>query len=175
MELFAIVALFCAFLPFLVSLGGRGSIWKFLSFAFCCFSLVGAGSVIGIGAGVIAWVIAWIFTAIAVQARRSEESFARMERNMLAANAAENASSPVGRLLNTGSGKRPFVSLGQLAALVIVFGIAATLIVTGVNDLKTSTDTAKPSTQMVARNGPSEGGSAAAFFPAQMSGLRLRG
>ncbi len=140
MEGLAIVALICSFLPFLVSMGGSGGVWKFLSFVFCCLSLVGAASVIGFGGGILAWVIAWSFTAIAVQARRSDERFSRMERNILAAKAAEDVSSPVSRLLQTGSAKRSFISAGQLIALVLVFGIAAALIVTGVNDLKTSSD-----------------------------------
>jgi hypothetical protein len=141
MEGLVIVALICSFLPFLVSLGGSGGIWKFLSFIFCCFSLIGAASVIGIGGGIFAWVIAWIFTAIAAQARRSEDRFARMERNMLTERAGQEASSPVGRLLQSGSEKRSFVSPGQLVALVLVFGIAAALIVTGINDPKQPNDT----------------------------------
>jgi hypothetical protein len=158
MEGLAIVALVCAFLPFLVSLGGRGGVWKFLSFLFCCFSLVGAASVIGFGGGILAWVIAWIFTAIAVQSRRSEERSARMERNLLAARATEEASSPVGRILQTGSEKRSFISPAQLATLVLVFGLAAVLIVTGLNDTKTSSNTAatptSAGTQMVAAMAP---------------------
>jgi hypothetical protein len=146
MEGLAIVALICAFLPFLVSLGGSGGVWKFLSFLFCCFSIAGAASVVGIGGGILAWVIAWIFTAIAAQSRRSEERFAKMERNMLVATATEQASSPVGRLLQTGNEKRSFVSPGQLVALVLVFGIAAALIVTGVKDTKTPSDTAATTT-----------------------------
>src|SRR4051812_30777079 len=140
MEALAIVALFVSFLPFLVSLGGRGGIWKFLSFIFCCFSLVGAASVIGLGGGIFAWLIAWIFTAIAAQSRRSEDRFARMERNMLAAKAPEETSSPVGRLLQVDSEKRPFISIGQVIALVVVFGAAAAFIVAGVNETKTPTD-----------------------------------
>jgi hypothetical protein len=141
MEGLVIVAALCAFLPFLVSLGGSGGVWKFLSFLFCCFSLVGAASVIGFGGGILAWVIAWIFTAIAVQSRTSEERFSKMERSRLAAKAAEEASSPVGRFLQTGSEKRSFISWAQLAALVLVFGLAAALIVTGVKDTTTSRDT----------------------------------
>jgi hypothetical protein len=146
MEGLAIVALICAFLPFVVSLGGSGGVWKFLSFLFCCFSLVGAASVIGIGGGILAWVIAWIFTAIAAQSRRSEERFSKMERNMLAVQSSELASSPVGRLLQTGSERRSFVSPRQLAALVLVFGLAAALIVIGVTDTKTSRNTTETTT-----------------------------
>jgi hypothetical protein len=145
MEGLAIVALICAFLPFVVSLGGRGGVWKFLSFLFCCFSLVGAASVIGIGGGILAWVIAWIFTAIAAQSRRNEERFSKMERSMLAAQAAEEASSPVGRLLQTGSEKRSFVWPRRLAALVLMLALAVALIVTGVKDTTTPRDTAAQS------------------------------
>ena len=70
MEGLAVVVLLCAFLPFLVSLGGSGGVWKFLSFLFCCFSVVGSTSAIGHGGGILAWVIAWSFTALAFQARR---------------------------------------------------------------------------------------------------------
>jgi hypothetical protein len=152
MEGLVIVALVCSFLPFLVSLGGRGGVWKFLSFLFCCFSLVGAISVIGIGGGVLAWIIAWIFTAVAAQSQRSEERFSQMERNMLAAKAIEEDSSPVGRLLQSGNKKRSFVSLGQLAALVLVFGLATVLIVIGVNETKAPRDTA--TTTMAAYTSP---------------------
>jgi hypothetical protein len=141
MEGLVIVALICSFLPFLVSLGGRGGVWKFLSFLFCCFSLVGAVSVIGIGGGVLAWIIAWIFTAIAAQSRRSEERFAQLERNMLVAKALEEDTSPVGRLLLSGSKKPSFISLRQLAALVLVFGLGTALIVIGVNETKAPPDT----------------------------------
>jgi hypothetical protein len=177
MEALAIIALFCAFLPFLVSLGGRGGIWKFLSFVFCCFSVFGAASVVGIGGGIFAWVIAWIFTAIAAQARRSEDRFAKMERNMLAANAAEEASSPVGRLLQTE--KWSFVSPGQLVALVLVFGIAAALIVTVVKDTKTSNDkTPIPTsagTQTVAAMAPQKTEPPTPSPCAQMPSFRLHG
>jgi hypothetical protein len=129
-----------------------GGVWKFLSFLFCCFSLVGAASVIGIGGGILAWVIAWIFTAIAAQSRRSEERFSKMERSMLAAKAAEEASSPVGRLLQIGSEKRSFVSPRQLAALVLMVGLAAALILTGVKEPTTPRDTT--TTTMAAYTGP---------------------
>jgi hypothetical protein len=114
MEGLAVVALIGAFLPFFVSLGGRGGVWKFLSFLFCCFALVGAASLIGFGGGVLAWIIAWIFAAIAAQSRRSEERFFKMEQNMLAAKANEETSSPVGRLLQAGSEKRSFRLVGTV-------------------------------------------------------------
>lgn len=166
METLAIVVLFCAFLPFLVSLGGRGGIWKFLSFVFCCLSVVGGASVVGIGGGIFAWVIAWIFTGIAAQSRRSEERFSRMERNILAEKAAEEASSPVGRLLHAGSEKRLFISPRQLGSLIVVFGLAAALIVTGLSDTKTSDDRA------VTPTSPSAGTQTVAAMPAQKADVQ---
>lgn len=53
MEGIAIVVLIAAFLPFLISLGGRGGVWKFLSLLFCCFSIVGAAPIVGIGGGIL--------------------------------------------------------------------------------------------------------------------------
>src|ERR1700730_14118972 len=100
MEGLAIVALLAAFLPFVVSLGGRGGVWKFLAFVFCVFAIFGAASVIGIGGGILAWIVAWIFAAIAVSARRNDERFARLEKKMLDAQAARLDASPVDRLLS---------------------------------------------------------------------------
>ncbi|MGY4231100.1 hypothetical protein ACVIIW_000047 [Bradyrhizobium sp. USDA 4449] len=133
MAAIAIVALIAAFLPFIASLSGRGGIWKFLSFLFCCFSIGGAASVVGIGGGVLAWIIAWVFTALATSARRSEDRFARLERRMLAKQAAEVLASPVERLIVEQEAKQRFITPIQVLALVLVFGVAAALLVFSLN------------------------------------------
>jgi hypothetical protein len=133
MEGIAIVALIAAFLPFLVSLGGRGGVWKFLSFLFCCFSIAGAASIVGIGGGILAWIVAWIFTAVAATARRSEERFEKLERRVLAEQEAAMAASPVERLIQKQERRQRFITPRQVLILVLVFGLAATLILLGVN------------------------------------------
>lgn len=133
MEGIAIIALIAAFLPFLVSLGGRGGVWKFLSFLFCCFSIAGAASIVGIGGGILAWIVAWIFTAVAVSARRNEERFEKLERRLLAEQEASMAASPVERMIQKQERRPRFVTARQVAILVLVFGLAATLILLGVN------------------------------------------
>ena len=156
MEGVAIAALICAFLPFLASLGGSGGVWKFLAFLVCVFSLVGAASVIGFGGGVLAWGIAWIFTAIAIQVRRSEDRFARMERNLLAAQRAQDTATPVVLLLQNEAKQQRFISPGQAVALVVIFGLASAMIYVGVADMKTDQGTVSISsgTQMVAAVAP---------------------
>lgn len=132
MPAIAIVALIAAFLPFLVSLSGRGVVWKFLAFLFCCFSIGGAASVVGIGGGILAWIVAWVFTAIAANARRSDERFAQLERRLLAEQEATIAASPVEQLIRKQEPRQRFVTARQVVVLVLVFGLAAALIVTGV-------------------------------------------
>jgi hypothetical protein len=133
MEGIAIVALIAAFLPFLVSLGGRGGAWKFLSFLFCCFSIAGAASIVGIGGGILAWIVAWIFAAVAAGARRSEERFEKLERRVLAEQEAAMAASPVERLIRKQERRQRFITPRQALVLLLVFGLAATLILLGVN------------------------------------------
>jgi hypothetical protein len=133
MEGIAIIALIAAFLPFLVSLGGRGGVWKFLSFVFCCFSIAGAASIVGVGGGILAWMLAWIFTAVASSARRNEERFGKLERRLLAEQEAAMAASPVERLIQKQVREQLFVTPRQVLVLVLVFGVAATLILLGVN------------------------------------------
>lgn len=125
-----ILSVILAFLPFIVSLGGRGGVWKFLSLLFCCFSLIGIVPGIGFAGGIFAWVIAWIFTAVAAQSRRSEERFARMERSLATARAMD-AESPVGRLLADERRQKRFISFGQVVALLIVFAVAGVLLTLG--------------------------------------------
>ncbi|MET4749213.1 hypothetical protein [Bradyrhizobium sp. RT11b] len=132
MQGIAILALVAAFLPFLVSLGGRGGVWKFLSFLFCCFSIGGAASVVGIGGGILAWLVAWVFAAIAANARRSDERFAQLERRLLAEQEAAMAASPVEQLIRKQEPRQRFVTARQVVVLVLVFGLAAALIFTGV-------------------------------------------
>jgi hypothetical protein len=132
MPAIAIVALIAAFLPFLVSLSGRGAVWKFLAFLFCCFSIGGAASVVGIGGGILAWIVAWVFTAIATNARRSDERFAQLERRLLAEQEATIAASPVEQLIRKQEPRQRFVTARQVVVLVLVFGLAAALIFTGV-------------------------------------------
>lgn len=141
MEGILILSTILAFLPFIVSLGGRGGVWKFLSFLFCCFSLVGIVPVVGFAGGILAWIIAWIFTAIAAQARRSEQRFARMERSIAAARVAE-AESPVGRFLDNEVRQERSISFAKVLGLLIVFGIAGVLIVVGIQDSRTPKDAA---------------------------------
>ncbi|WP_027577119.1 hypothetical protein [Bradyrhizobium sp. WSM1743] len=139
MEGIAILALIAAFLPFLVSLGGRGGVWKFLSFLFCCFSIAGAASIVGVGGSILAWVVAWVFTAIAASARRSEERFAKLERRLLAKQEAAIAASPVELLIRQHEPRQRFVTPRQILALVLVFGLAATLILFGVTSDQATT------------------------------------
>lgn len=139
MEGIAIIALIAAFLPFLVSLGGRGGVWKFLSFLFCCFSIAGAASIVGIGGGVLAWIVAWVFTAVAASARRNDERFAKLERRLLAKQEAAVAASPVELLIRQHEPRQRFVTPRQILALVLVFGLAATLILFGVSSDQTTT------------------------------------
>ncbi|RXG84226.1 hypothetical protein [Bradyrhizobium zhanjiangense] len=138
MEGVAIIALIATFLPFLVSLGGRGGVWKFLSFLFCCFSIAGAASIVGIGGGILAWIVAWVFTAVAASARRNEERFAKLERRLLAEQEAAVAASPVERLIRQQEFRQRFVTPRQILALVLVFGLAATLILLGVSSDQTT-------------------------------------
>lgn len=133
MPAIAIVALIATFLPFLVSLSGRGAVWKFLSFLFCCFSIGGAASVVGIGGGILAWIVAWVFTAIAASARRSDERFAQLERRLLAEQEAAVAASPVEQLIREQEPRQRFVTARQVLVLALVFGLAAALIFMGVN------------------------------------------
>lgn len=139
MEGIAIVALIAAFLPFLVSLGGRGGVWKFLSFLFCCFSIAGAASIVGVGGGILAWVVAWVFTALAASARRSEERFAKLERRLLAKQEAAIAASPVELLIRQHEPRQRFVTPRQILVLMLVFGLAATLILFGVSSDQSTT------------------------------------
>jgi len=133
MQGIVILGLIAAFLPFLVSLGGRGAVWKFLSFLFCCFSIGGAASVVGIGGGILAWIVAWVFTAIAASARRSDERFAQLERRLLAEQEAAMAASPVEQLIREQEPGQRFVTARQVLVLALVFGLAAALTFTGVN------------------------------------------
>jgi hypothetical protein len=57
-----ILFLLVAFLPSLVSLGGRNPVWKFLTFLFCLFSLVGVFAFVV--PGVLCWIVAWIFAGV---------------------------------------------------------------------------------------------------------------
>ena len=75
MENFILLIAIFAFLPFLVSLGGRGGIWKFLAFLCSCLAVVGTVNVIG---GIVAWILAWVFAAIALGARRKEDQLSRI-------------------------------------------------------------------------------------------------
>jgi hypothetical protein len=122
----AVVSLILAFLPFIASLSGRGLIWKFLSLLFCCFSIAGAVSIVGVGGGILAWVVAWIFTAVAASARRSEDRFKRLERQLLAEQRDAAAASPVDRILlkQDRGGSRPL----RIGAIALICAVVAVLV-----------------------------------------------
>ncbi|AMA60041.1 hypothetical protein BCCGELA001_29925 [Bradyrhizobium sp. CCGE-LA001] len=69
-----------------------------------------------------------------------------MERSIAAARANE-AESPVGRLLENEQRQQRYISFGKVFTLLIVFGIAGVLIVMGVQDFQTPKDTAITSEQ----------------------------
>ncbi|WP_315773795.1 MULTISPECIES: hypothetical protein [unclassified Bradyrhizobium] len=151
MEGIAVLAPIAAFLPFLVSLGGRGGVWKFLSFLFCCFSIAGAASIVGIGGGVLAWIVAWVFTAVAASGRRNEELFAKLERRLLAKQEAAVAASPVELLIRQHEPRQRFVTPRQTLVLVLVFGLAAALIFFGISSDQTTTSSNDAATENTSR------------------------
>jgi hypothetical protein len=93
-----ILGLVLSFLPFLVSLGGRG-IWKFLSFL-CCL-LAAAGAVPTFGLSVVFWIAGWIFAGVAISNRRREDHLDRIEKALTdrASSSAAIAASPVEMLI----------------------------------------------------------------------------
>jgi hypothetical protein len=84
-----LVGALVAFLPFLISLSGRGGAWKFLCLLCCLLALLSAVSVVG---GIVAWLLAWVFCAVAQSAGRTERRLARIERT--ARKSAAATSSP---------------------------------------------------------------------------------
>lgn len=128
----AAVSLLLAFLPFIVSLFGRGGIWKFLAFVLCCSAGVGAVSVVGFGMGLFVWLVAWIFAAIALGAKRADQRFARLERQLAAQNRA-NAYSPVDQLLQPEAAIPRLGNTKMLAALLVFLTISAAVLSTKFN------------------------------------------
>lgn len=66
MQIVIPVAIAVAFLPFLISLAGRGRVLKLLCFA-CCLGSVSGAVIIVIGAA--SWFFAWVFAIIALRQR----------------------------------------------------------------------------------------------------------
>jgi hypothetical protein len=102
-----IVGLVLSFLPFLVSLAGRG-IWKFLSFLCCLLAAVGAVPTFGLS--VVCWIAGWIFAGVAISNRRREERFDRIEKALTGRQSSLSpavAASPVEMLLGNSAQAKP--------------------------------------------------------------------
>ena len=80
---FTLIMLGLALLPWIVSCGGRGGVWKFLAFLFCLLTLLlTLGSLLftvllafATVPAFVLWVIAWIFAGVALGSAANERRF----------------------------------------------------------------------------------------------------
>lgn len=79
-----LLSVIIAFLPFAVSVFGRGGIWKFLAFLFSAVSLgcflLAPSSVVWWAVMFATWVVAWIFAGVA---RSRKDAFAGSDKALL--------------------------------------------------------------------------------------------
>lgn len=80
-QLIFVLGLLAILLPWFVSLGGRGGIWKLLAFI-CVVLCFGAAITSGFVATVVVWVIAWIFAAVAQSAAASERRMTALANSL---------------------------------------------------------------------------------------------
>jgi hypothetical protein len=120
------VGLILSFLPFLVSLGGRG-IWKFLSFLSCLLAAIGAVPTFGLS--IICWMVGWIFAGIAISNRKREDRFDRIERALTDRPSPAVVTSPVEMLLANAQAKPMKGSVTRRVLTNVFLTVAVTFFV----------------------------------------------
>jgi hypothetical protein len=135
-----IVGLILSFLPFLVSLAGRG-IWKFLSFLCCLLAAIGVVPTFGLS--IVCWIAGWVFAGVAISNRRREDRLDRIEKALtgqqsLSSSPPAAVASPVEMLLanavQAAPAKRSIarrLTINAFLLLAVAFFVGALLIKEG--------------------------------------------